>query len=94
MVFLNMGFDISSLVLLLVSYFSVTATMVCVGNHWDGVYHHTGQVRHANRVPCFRVPLLVSYFSVTVTMVCVGNHWDGVYKRRSRIWVRGGPVEF
>ena len=45
MVFLNMGFDISCLVLALVSYFCVTATMVCIGNHWDAVYRSTGEVR-------------------------------------------------
>ena len=44
MVFLNMGFDISCLVLALVSYFCVTATMVCIGNHWDAVYRSTGEV--------------------------------------------------
>ena len=45
MVFLNMGFDISCLILVLVSYFTVMATMVCIGNHWDAVYRSTGEVR-------------------------------------------------
>lgn len=47
MVFLNMGFDLSSFVLTLVSYFVVTATMACAGNHWDALYTCTGQVSRA-----------------------------------------------
>ena len=44
MVYLNLGFDISSLVLVLVSYFTLTATMVCISNHWDASYRSTGVV--------------------------------------------------
>ena len=43
-VWISLSLDFSSLIMFLVNYFALTATMIAFGNHWDAEYGSTGEV--------------------------------------------------
>ena len=53
---IGLALDVSSLVFMLVGFFSLTAAMIGLGNYWDAAYDTTDDVSRLGSQCCHNVP--------------------------------------
>jgi len=85
MVYLNLGLDLAGFLLCLISFFSLTATMVAIGNHWDARYLVTGECDHRGHPRAFN-PLeqmamgqSTMIIGIIVTVLWVSESYEHYY---------------